>query len=149
MIRSMFVAACLAGMSLGTIAQAPLPQAPPLKLGVIGPFSGPSADFGRPMLHGVQLAVDEINAVGGYLGRRIELVIKDDEAQPPVGLARSQELAKAGVFAAIGFCNTGVAMASLDVYQSNRIPLIVPCAAGSPVTAKYPPADSYVFRTSA
>lgn len=149
MIRSMFVAACLAGLSLGSAAQAVNLQAPPLKLGVIGPFSGPSADFGRPMLHGVQLAVDEINAVGGYLGRRIELVIKDDEAQPPMGLARSQELARAGVFATIGFCNTGVAMASLEVFQTHRIPLIVPCAAGSPVTAKYPAAESYIFRTSA
>ena len=35
------------------------------KLGVIGPFSGPSADFGTPMLNGIQLAGEEINAVGG------------------------------------------------------------------------------------
>nr|WP_236589507.1 ABC transporter substrate-binding protein [Ramlibacter aurantiacus] len=120
-----------------------------LRVGVIGPFSGPSADFGVPMLNGVRLAVDEINAVGGYLGRRIELVVKDDEATPPVGLARSQELAKEGVVATIGFCNTGVAMASLDVFQSHKIPLIVPCAAGSPVTAKFPPDESYVFRVAA
>ena len=41
----------------------------PLKLGVIGPFSGPSSDFGLQMLNGVQLAVEQINAGGGYLGK--------------------------------------------------------------------------------
>jgi branched-chain amino acid transport system substrate-binding protein len=127
-------------------AQAPQPA---LRLGVIGPFSGASADFGVPMLNGVRLAIEEINAVGGYLGRRIELSVKDDQATPSVGLAQAQALAAEKPFAVIGFCNTGVAMAALDVFQQNRIPLIVPCAAGSPVTAKYPAPQSYVFRTSA
>lgn len=133
-------------------APAPAASAPrpvPLKIGVIGPFSGPSSDFGIPMLQGVQLAVAEINAVGGYLGRPLELVVRDDQARPDTGAAQSRSLAAAGVAAAIGFCNTGVAMASLDVFQQQRIPLLVPCAAGSPVTAKFPPRESYVFRTSA
>jgi branched-chain amino acid transport system substrate-binding protein len=67
----------------------------PLRLGVIGPFTGPSADFGMPMQNGVRLAIDEINAVGGYLGRPIELVVKDDQASPSAGLAQSQALVDA------------------------------------------------------
>lgn len=125
------------------------PAQAPVRIGVIGPFSGGSSDFGLPMLQGIQLAVEEINAVGGYLGRPIELVVRDDKADPATGLAQSKDLAAQRVLATLGFCNTGVAMASLDVFQQQRIPLIVPCAAGSPVTAKYAPADSYVFRTSA
>jgi len=58
----------------------------PVKIGVIGPFTGPSSDFGQPMLHGIQLAVDEINAVGGYLGRPLSLVVKDDQGNPDQGL---------------------------------------------------------------
>lgn len=123
--------------------------AQPVRIGIIGPFSGPSSDFGNPMLHGVQLAVDEINAVGGYLGRPLELVIKDDQGNPDVGLKGSQELASAGVIATIGFCNTGVAAKSLDVYQSGQLPLIIPCATGTPLTAKFPASQSYIFRTSA
>lgn len=131
-------------------AAATAPSAPaPLRVGVIGPFTGPSADFGVPMLQGIQLAVDEINAVGGYLGRTIDLVIKDDKAEPPTGKARAEELAREKVVATLGFCNTGVAMAALDIFQNNKIPLIVPCAAGSPVTARFAPRESYVFRTSA
>jgi branched-chain amino acid transport system substrate-binding protein len=121
----------------------------PVRIGVIGPFSGPSSDFGNPMLHGVQLAVDEINAVGGYLGRPLELVIKDDQGNPDMGLKGSQELASAGVIATIGFCNTGVAARSLDVYQNGQLPLIIPCSTGTPLTAKFPAPQSYIFRTSA
>ncbi len=124
------------------------PGANPLKIGVIGPFTGPSADFGVPMLNGIQQAVDEINAVGGYLGRKIEIVRKDDQANPDVGLKMSQELVAENVTAVLGFCNTGVAAKSLGVFQDNKIPLIIPCATGSPLTAKYPGPESYIFRTS-
>ncbi len=119
------------------------------RIGVIGPFTGPSADFGLPMLQGIQLAVDEINAVGGYLGRPLELVVKDDKANPDEGLAQSQALVADKVSAVIGFCNTGVAAKSLDIFQNAKLPLIIPCATGSPLTAKFPAPDSYIFRSSA
>lgn len=120
-----------------------------VKIGLIGPFTGPSADFGIPMLNGVKQAVDEVNAVGGYLGRRIELVIKDDQANPDIGLKMSHELIENNVVATIGFCNTGVAAKSLEVFQNNKLPLIITCATGSPLTARYAGPDSYIFRTSA
>ena len=120
-----------------------------LKIGVIGPFTGPSADFGVPMLNGIQQAVDEINAVGGYLGRKLEIVLKDDKAEPAVGLKMSQELIAEKVIATIGFCNTGVAARSLEVYQTHQLPLIIPCATGTPLTSRYPGPESYIFRTSA
>ena len=120
----------------------------PLRIGVIGPFTGPSADFGLPMLNGIKQAVDEINAVGGYLGRKIQIVVKNDQANPDIGLKMSQELVDEKVTATIGFCNTGVAMKSLETFQSNKMPLIVPCSTGTPVTAKYPAPESYIFRTS-
>ena len=135
-------------------AQSPAPAATgananTLRIGLIGPFTGGSADFGTPMRNGIQLAVDEINAVGGYLGRKIELVIKDDQGNPDVGLKMSGELVAEKVAATIGFCNTGVAAKSLETFQKAQLPLIIPCSTGSPLTAKYPPAESYIFRTSA
>lgn len=139
-------------------AQAPAPAAPAarattpsnaLKVGVIGPMSGGSADFGRAMVNGVELAVAEINPLGGYLGRPIELVVKDDKGDPETGLKLSEELVtRDKVIATIGFCNTGVAIKSIPVFQKAQSPLIVPCAAGSPVTKVVPPAESFVFRVS-
>ena len=121
----------------------------PIRIGVIGPFTGPSSDFGIPMLHGVQLAIEEVNAVGGFLGRPFELVIKDDQGKPDVGLERSRELMAEKVVATIGFCNTGVALKSIEVFQTANSPLIVPCATGTPITARFPAPESYIFRTSA
>ena len=141
--RRVLLALC-AALPLWATAQAP----EPVKLGVIGPFSGPSSDFGTPMLQGIKLAVDEINAVGGYLGRPLELVVRDDQGTPDVGLKASQELVAAGVLGTVGFCNTGVALKSLDVYQDHKHLLMVPVSTGSAVTAKYPAADSFVFRVS-
>jgi branched-chain amino acid transport system substrate-binding protein len=135
-------ALCLA--SLAAPAQTPAT----LKVGVIGPFTGPSSDFGVQMLQGIQLATEEINAVGGYMGRPLELVVKDDQGNPDAGLKGSQELAAAGVVATLGFCNTGVAQKSLEIFQNAKLPLIIPCATGSPLTAKYPAPESYIFRTS-
>ena len=100
------------------------------------------------MLNGIKLAVDEINAVGGYLGRPLELVVKDDAADPDQGRKVSQELLKEKVVAAIGFCNTGVAMKAIDLFQDTKTPLIVPCATGTAVTAKYPAPESYIFRVT-
>lgn len=124
-------------------------QGQTFKIGIIGPFTGASADFGNPMLNGIKLAVDEINAVGGYLGKPLELVIKDDKANPDEGLKQSQALIAAKVSVVVGFCNTGVAAKSLDVFQTAQVPLIIPCSTGSPLTAKFPAAQSYIFRTSA
>ncbi len=136
-------------LALGLMLAPVFAQTNTFRLGVIGPFTGPSADFGAPMLQGIQLAVDEINAVGGYLGRPLELVIKDDKANPDEGLKQSQALIAEKVSMVIGFCNTGVAAKSLDAFQAAQMPLLIPCATGTPLTAKFPAADSYIFRNSA
>ena len=111
-------ALALAVVALATpwLAQAQSTQGP-VRVGVVGPFTGPSADFGVPMLNGIKLAVDEINAVGGYMGRPMELVVKDDMADPARGRQAAQELLSEKVSAVLGFCNTGVALKALDLFQ--------------------------------
>lgn len=125
------------------------PASTAIRIGVIAPLTGPSADFGVPMLNGVKLAVEEINASGGYLGRKFELLVRNDEATPDKGRKASDDLISQKIVAAIGFCNTGVAAQSLEVFQSHKIPLIIPCATGTQLTATYPAPESYIFRTSA
>jgi branched-chain amino acid transport system substrate-binding protein len=122
---------------------------PPLRVGVIGPFTGSSSDFGLQMRNGISMAADEVNAVGGYMGRQLELVIMDDKGDPETGLKMAQQMARENVTATIGYCNTGVAAKSIDVFQTNKMPLIIPCATGTGLTSKFPPAESYIFRTSA
>jgi branched-chain amino acid transport system substrate-binding protein len=132
-------------------AAVPAPvKAQPIRLGLILPLTGGSSDMGISARVGAQVAVDEVNEVGGYLGRPFELVIRDDKASPDLGLQWAEELVlKEKVLATIGYCNTGVAAKAIDTFQKNKQVLIVPCATGTVLTAKYPPRESYIFRTSA
>jgi branched-chain amino acid transport system substrate-binding protein len=124
-------------------------NAAPLRVGFICPFSGGSADFGNSARLGAELAAREINEVGGFIGRRIELVVRDDQAKPDEGRKAAEDLVlKEKVAFTVGFCNTGVALKSLDVFQDNKHLLMVPVSTGSAVTAKYPGESSYIFRMS-
>lgn len=144
--RTLAAAALVAGLVFPAGAQ----DAGPVRIGLVFPLTGGSQDMGHSARVGAQVAVDEINQVGGYLGRKLELVVRDDKADPDTGLKHAEELVlKEKVHATVGFCNTGVAMKALDVFQKNKSILIVTCATGTAITAKYPPADSYIFRTSA
>src|SRR5258706_193461 len=142
-------AAVTMGLMCGAQAQTAA-SAKPVRMGFICPFTGGSQDFGNSARLGAELAVKEINEVGGFLGRPVELVERDDKANPDEGRKISEELVtKEKVDFTIGFCNTGVAMKSLDVFQDHKHLLMVPVATGSAITAKYPAATSYVFRLSA
>jgi branched-chain amino acid transport system substrate-binding protein len=124
--------------------------AKPVRVGFICPFSGGSKDFGNAARLGAELAAKEINEVGGYLGRPIELVERDDKANPDEGRKAAEDLVlKEKVDFTIGFCNTGVALKSLDLFQQNKHLLVVPVATGSAITAKFPADKSYIFRMSA
>ena len=66
--------------------------ADPIKIGVDGPFTGGSSSMGVSMRDGVRLAVDEINKSGGVLGRKLQVVERDDEAKNERGVQIAQEL---------------------------------------------------------
>jgi branched-chain amino acid transport system substrate-binding protein len=125
--------------------------ADPIKIGVSGPYTGGSAPMGVSMRDGVKLAVAEINAKGGVLGRQIQIVERDDEAKNERGVQVAQELInKEGVVATVGFINTGVALASQTFYEEAKIPVIDNVATGSKVTQQFPDKpDNYVFRNAA
>ncbi|RQP26160.1 ABC transporter substrate-binding protein [Piscinibacter terrae] len=142
------VAAMLAMAALGTHAQTS--GVKPVRVGFICPFTGGSQDFGNSARMGAELAVKEINEVGGFLGRPVELVERDDKSAPDEGRKIAEDLVlKEKVDFTVGFCNTGVALKSLDVFQDHKHLLMVPVSTGSAVTAKYPAASSYIFRMSA
>ena len=127
--------------------------AEPIKIGVSGPFTGGSAPMGVSMRDGVKLAAAEINHNGGILGRQIELIERDDQADNSRGIQVTQELInREHVIAALGFINTGVSLAAQRFYEEAKIPVINNVATGSIVTKQFLPPqypDNYVFRNSA
>jgi len=139
--------------ALALVASFAAVAAEPIKIGVSGPYTGGSSPMGVSMRDGVRLAASEINASGGILGRKIELVERDDEAKNERGVQVSQELInKERVIATVGYINTGVALASQRFYQEAKIPVINNVATGSLITRQFLPPEypnNYVFRTSA
>jgi branched-chain amino acid transport system substrate-binding protein len=127
--------------------------ADPIKIGLSGPFTGGSAPMGVSMRDGAKLAVADINAKGGVLGRPLQLVERDDEAKNERGVQVAQELInKEKVVATVGFANTGVALAGQRFYQEAKIPVMNSVATGSVITHQFVAPefkDNYIFRTSA
>ena len=129
-------------------------QLPPIRIGVIGPITGKSSEaMGQSIIGGARVFLADTSQMGGVLGRKIELVERDDEAKPDVGVAMVKELIeKEKVVAIVGFGNTGVAMAAAKVIQEAKIPLIVTGATGAALTKSFaPPAypANYIFRVAA
>lgn len=124
----------------------------PIKIGTNCTFEGGSAEMGVSMRAALRIAVAEINTVGGVGGRKIELVERDDKADPVIGKAVAEDLVhKEKVVATIGYCNSGVAAKAIEVYQNAKVPLIIPVATGTAITKKYaPPAavENYIFRVA-
>ncbi len=139
--------ALLLGVSGAVMAQETI------KIGLSGPFSGGSAPMGNSMRLGIRMAVDEINTyVGGVLGRKIELVERDDQSNPERGKQIAKELIEQEkVVTTVGIVNTGVGLATIDTYQSAGVPLMVAVSTGSALSQRYAPpkADkNFVFRMS-
>ena len=122
-----------------------------IKIGVIGPFTGGSSSMGVSMRDGVRMAAKEINASGGILGKKIELVERDDEAKNERGVQIAQEfINKTQVVAAVGYINTGVALASQRFFQEAKIPVMNNVATGTLITKQFEKEpENYVFRNAA
>ncbi|MDP5240045.1 ABC transporter substrate-binding protein [Uliginosibacterium sp. 31-16] len=134
-----------------TLSGSALAQEAPIRIGVVGPFSGKSStDMGESIRGGARVFADEVNRFGGLLGRRIELVERDDQALPDVGVKVARELIeKEKVAAVVGFANIGVATRVAPIFQQAKVPLIISAAAGGDITKTTNAGNgvaNYVFR---
>ena len=103
---------------------------------------------GEAIRRGIVLAIDEINAAGGALGRPLELVVRDNRGNPARGMDNIEELARIeDLVAVVGGLLTPVALAQLEAIHRNRIIYLGPWAAGTGVVDNgYDP--NFVFRVS-
>ena len=97
-----------------------------VKIGFVGPLSGPIADFGKDMLRGTEVAIDELNHDGFIKidGRPVhfELVVEDDKSDPEVGKAAAKRLLDAGIAGAIAHANSGVAIPNAAQFAAAGVP---------------------------
>ena len=109
--RRTLLAGAAGSMMLPALARA----AEPIKIGVIIPLSGGSGRQGQDVANAVQAMAALINADGGVLGRPIEILVRDDESTPAVGVAKANELASAGVAVVLEGWNSPVTLAMQSI----------------------------------
>src|SRR5262249_11245632 len=142
-IRSAFIGAA----ALAFVA--PVHAQETVKVGLVAAMSGQSAKSGEAIVRGLSLAIDEINAKGGLLGKKVELLVRDDESNPAKGVVAARELVqREKVTMVFGGLDTPVSMAIVPFMNGAKVPYMGVWAAGTPIT-RNGAAENYVFRVSA
>lgn len=113
-----------------------------LKIGVIIPLTGESAYWGKNIKNGVDLATKEINADGGVLGKKIELIYEDTKGLPATGVTVINKLINIdNVDLLIGDVISSVILAVAPIAEKNKIPLM-----GFGESVEISNAGDYIFR---
>jgi branched-chain amino acid transport system substrate-binding protein len=115
-----------------------------VSLGVVLPLSGPVAFYGTEARDGILLALDEINAAGGLLGKQLTLIIEDDEGNAEKSVNAFTKLAtRDKVSFVMGSSTSGATQAMTALAQQQKVILISPSATNTAVTR----VGDYIFRT--
>lgn len=116
----------------------------PIKIGVIAPLTGTSANYGEDSLGAITIALEEVNAAGGINGRPIQIIAEDDKcSDAKMATEAAQKLIEIdNVTAIVGqVCSTAV-LASAPIAEAAKVPF-VSCCAGNPALTN---AGDYIFR---
>jgi len=134
-----------------TATTAPAQQAkPPVVVALVAALSGGSALSGEAIKRGLTVAIDEINAKGGVLGgRKIELVIRDEEGNPGKGVTAARDvIEREKAVAVFGGLHSPVGLAMLPVFHELRVPYVGTWAAATAIT-RNGKSPNFMFRVSA
>lgn len=139
-LSSLFATACLA---FGVAASA---HAEAIKLGVVGPRTGPVTQYGDMVIEGILTAVEKVNQDGGVLGRTVELVYVDDACEPKQGPIAANSVINQGINFVVGPVCTGAIVAGAPIYDEHGVVMITPSGTGPAITdgRNY----HFVFRTT-
>ncbi|WP_053843035.1 branched-chain amino acid ABC transporter substrate-binding protein [Paracidovorax avenae] len=108
-----------------------------VKIGHVGPVSGPQAHYGKDNENGARMAVEELNAQGVTIGGKkikFELQAEDDAADPKQGTAAAQKLCDAKVAGVVGHLNSGTTIPASKVYNDCGIPHVTGAATNPNLT---------------
>jgi branched-chain amino acid transport system substrate-binding protein len=121
----------LAGAIAFAFAGTAYAQEEVVKIGHVGPITGPIAHLGKDNENGARMAIDELNAKGVTIGGKkvkFQLLAEDDGADPKQGTTVAQKLVDAKVNGVIGHLNSGTTIPASKIYSDARIPQISPSA---------------------
>ena len=117
-----------------------------IKVGVIQPLTGAFAASGHYVANGARIAADEINAKGGVLGKKIELVIEDNKSNPTEAAAVAEKLiVRDKVPVMMGAWGSGFTLAIMPKLMEYKVPMLVETSSAGKITTSGNP---YIFRIS-
>ncbi len=114
-----------------------------IKIGEFASMTGSEATFGQSSHKGTQLAIDDLNAAGGVLGKKLDLQMEDDQSQAgqPATVVRKL-ISSDGVVAVLGEVASSRSLEAAPICQENKIPMISPSSTNPKVTET----GDYIFR---
>ena len=116
-----------------------------IPVGVYVALTGPTGTFGQSTREGVELAIDEVNEAGGVLGRKIRVLVEDNQGRPDQAVSTVTKLiTRDNVIALIGENASSRSLAAAPIAQANGVPMISPSSTNPEVTEK----GDYIFRVS-
>jgi branched-chain amino acid transport system substrate-binding protein len=117
-----------------------------IKIGVTQPLTGAFAASGNYVANGASIAADAINAAGGVLGKKIELVIEDNKSNPTEAVATAEKLiVKDKVPVMMGAWGSTLTLAIMPKLEEYKVPMLVETSSSGKITVSGNP---YVFRIS-
>jgi branched-chain amino acid transport system substrate-binding protein len=129
MIRTLLAASALAAVvSLGLGAGSAPAQAEDIPIAVAGPMTGQLAAFGEQLRRGSEMAVKDINAAGGVMGKQLKLVIGDDQCDPKQAVQVANDMVSQGVVFVAGHFCSGSSIPASAVYAEEGILEITPAS---------------------
>lgn len=139
----LLTAVALAGACTKKSAETPAAEATEIVVGEFASMTGPIATFGQSSHKGSVLAIDEINAAGGVLGKKIRLVTEDDQSKPEEARTAALKLIRQdNVIALLGEIASSNSLAAAPAAQAAKIPMISPGSTNPKVTE----VGDYIFR---
>lgn len=115
----------------------------PIKVGVFLDLSGQTSSFGQSTRTGIEMAVEEINAAGGIVGRQVTLIVEDDQGRPEQAATVVTKLVSQDKVAAIlGEVASSNSLAAAPKAQQASVPMITPSSTNPKVTE----VGDYIFR---
>lgn len=108
----------------------------PIKIGVITDKVGPAKPYAEPVTEGIVFGADEINRKGGILGRKIELLIEDDQGRPDISAAMARKLVDAGVAFILSVSLTPATQQQQTVTLATKTPQLTPSNSGDTLTTQ-------------
>lgn len=125
------------------------PSGDTIKIGANLELSGDVAGYGTQEKEGIELAVDQINKDGGILGKKIELIVKDNKSDNNEAATVAANLATNDkVVAIIGPATSGATKAATPNITKAKVPMITPSGTDDSVTMANGKVQPYVFRSS-